>query len=213
MDRDNSIVPLFPSEKVGDQNPHIKGCKVVNYLCVGIFFNATPSLLPPHTTHQHSVFFIHLFFPLFNVFTLTLSISNSNWCGHLLCKDQNGSPELVFWSDGNLNSSCRMVLLKYSWKRSRAQATQSSKHSGLLSTRVFLTTSNVWNRTRKGHNLHFQIITHSGWVTHICVSKLTSIGSHNCLSPCRRQALIWTDAGILLIQILRTIFSENCKRH
>ena len=33
-------------------------------------------------------------------------------------------------------------------------------------------------------------LTHWGRVTHICVSKLTSIGSDNGLSPGRRQAII-----------------------
>ena len=47
-----------------------------------------------------------------------------------------------------------------------------------------------------------------GRVTHICVGKLTIIGSDNGLSPERRQAIIWTNAGILLIGPLRTNFSE-----
>ena len=38
-----------------------------------------------------------------------------------------------------------------------------------------------------------------GRVTHICVGKLTIIVSDNGLSPGRRQAIIWTNAGILLI--------------
>ena len=42
-------------------------------------------------------------------------------------------------------------------------------------------------------------LTHWGRVTHICVSKLTIIGPDNGLSPGRRQAIIWTNAGILLI--------------
>ena len=41
-----------------------------------------------------------------------------------------------------------------------------------------------------------------------CVSKLTVIGSDNGLSPDRRQAIIWTNAGILLIGPLGTNFSE-----
>ena len=45
-------------------------------------------------------------------------------------------------------------------------------------------------------------------MTHICVSKLTIIGADNDLSPGRRQAIIWTNAGILLIGPLRTNFSE-----
>ena len=43
---------------------------------------------------------------------------------------------------------------------------------------------------------------------HICVGNLTSIGSDNGLSPNRRQAIIWTNAGILLIGPLATNFSE-----
>ena len=43
---------------------------------------------------------------------------------------------------------------------------------------------------------------------HICVGKLTIIGSDNGLSPERRQAIIWTNAGLLLIGPLGTNFSE-----
>ena len=52
------------------------------------------------------------------------------------------------------------------------------------------------------------MLTHWGRVTHICVSKLTIIGSDNGLSPGRRQAIIWTNAGILFIGTLGTNFSE-----
>ena len=47
-----------------------------------------------------------------------------------------------------------------------------------------------------------------GRVTHIWVIKLTIIGSDNGLSPGRRQAIIWTNAGILLIGPLGTNFIE-----
>ena len=53
-----------------------------------------------------------------------------------------------------------------------------------------------------------QKLTHWGRVTHICVSQLTIICSDNGLSPDRRQAIIWTNAGILLIGLLGTSFSE-----
>ena len=52
------------------------------------------------------------------------------------------------------------------------------------------------------------LLTHWGRLTHICVSKLTSIASDNGLSPGRRQAIIWTNAGILIIGPLWTNFSE-----
>ena len=56
--------------------------------------------------------------------------------------------------------------------------------------------------------LNVSVKTHWGRVTHICVSKLTIIGSDNGLSPGRRQAIIWTSDGILLIGALGTNISE-----
>ena len=53
-----------------------------------------------------------------------------------------------------------------------------------------------------------QDLTHWVRVTDICVSKLTIIGSDNG----RRQAIIWTNAGILLIGPLGTNF-RNIKRN
>ena len=57
-------------------------------------------------------------------------------------------------------------------------------------------------------SLSLNELTHWGWVTHICVSDLTIISSDNGLSPGRRQAIIRTNAGILLIRPLGTNFSE-----
>ena len=50
-------------------------------------------------------------------------------------------------------------------------------------------------------------------MTNICVGKRTIVGSDNGLSPERRQAIIWTNAGILLIEPLGTNFSEFFKRN
>ena len=47
-----------------------------------------------------------------------------------------------------------------------------------------------------------------GEVTHIGVSKLTIIGSDNDLSPGWRKAIIWTNAGISLIEPLEINLSE-----
>ena len=52
-------------------------------------------------------------------------------------------------------------------------------------------------------------LTHGGQVMHICVSKLTIIDSDNGLSPGWRQAINWTNAGILLTGPLGTNFSET----
>ena len=51
-------------------------------------------------------------------------------------------------------------------------------------------------------------LTHWGRVTYICVDKLTIIGSDNGVSPGQRQAIIWTNVGILSIGPLGTNFSE-----
>ena len=51
-------------------------------------------------------------------------------------------------------------------------------------------------------------LTHWGRVTLVCVGKLTIISSDNGLSPGRRQAIISTNAGILLIGSLGTNFNE-----
>ena len=45
-------------------------------------------------------------------------------------------------------------------------------------------------------------------MTHICISKLTIIGSDNGLSPGQHQAIKYTNAGILLIGPQGTNFSE-----
>ena len=60
-----------------------------------------------------------------------------------------------------------------------------------------------------GIKLHFRYVsnnygkcrnlTHWGRVMYICVDKLTINGSDNGLSPVRRQGIIWTNYGILLI--------------
>ena len=63
-------------------------------------------------------------------------------------------------------------------------------------------TKRQWTRARLCQ------LSHWGRVTHICVSKLTIIGSDNGLSPGRRQAIIWTNARILLIRPLGTNFNE-----
>ena len=53
-----------------------------------------------------------------------------------------------------------------------------------------------------------EMLPHWGRVTHICVSELSIIGSDNGLSPGRRQAIILTNGGILLIRTSGRNFSE-----
>ena len=87
--------------------------------------------------------------------------------------------------------------------------------------KVFQRKSNNFDRNRsKRHWYHrgsfamrdnmraIRRLTHWGRVTHKCVNKLPIIGSDNGLSPGRRQAVIWTNAGIVLIGTLGTNFGE-----
>ena len=68
-----------------------------------------------------------------------------------------------------------------------------------------------WPRSMSPYDItrpQWASLTHWVRVTHICVSKLTIIGLYNGLLPGRRQAIIWTNAGILLIGALGTNVSE-----
>ena len=85
--------------------------------------------------------------------------------------------------------------------------------SGLLS----MTTSNVSPVLVQESNiivaadilrLLLWLLTHWGRVPHICVGNLTIIGSDNGLTPGRHQAIIWTNAEMLLIGHLGTNFIE-----
>ena len=62
-------------------------------------------------------------------------------------------------------------------------------------------TYRMFNHIRIRDFAHF---THWGRVTRLCGSKIIVIGSDNGLSPGRLQAIIWTSAGILLIEPLGT---------
>ena len=79
----------------------------------------------------------------------------------------------------------------------------------MISMDPLTTTMGVYiNHWYRHDGSHLNISTHWGRETHICVGKLTIIASDNGLSPGRRQAIIWTNAGILLIGPLGTNFNE-----
>ena len=71
----------------------------------------------------------------------------------------------------------------------------------------------VWTNRFLFCRWHFQTqfcisVTHWGRVTRKCVADLTIIASDNGLSPDRHQAIIWINAGKLLIGPSGTNFSE-----
>ena len=71
---------------------------------------------------------------------------------------------------------------------------------------LLFTNVTLWNLCEE--TVPKMVLTHWGQMTHICVSKLTIIGSDNGSSPGQCQAIIWTNAGILLTGPLGTNFSE-----
>ena len=75
---------------------------------------------------------------------------------------------------------------------------------------LLITLGSDWNQgIGWEHSLMVRkLLIHRGRAAHICVGKLTTIGSDNGLSPGRRNAIIWTIAEILLIGPLGTNFSE-----
>ena len=69
----------------------------------------------------------------------------------------------------------------------------------------------IWVLYNFGHRASLEMVveglTHWGQVMHICICKLASIVSDNGLSPGQRQAIIWTNTGILFIGPSGTNFS------
>ena len=83
--------------------------------------------------------------------------------------------------------------------------------SAMVITRPLGKVIGIYPRSLGRHQIrliHMGQLIHWGRATHICVGKLIIIGSDNGLSPGRRQAIIWTNAGILLIGPRRINFSE-----
>ena len=80
--------------------------------------------------------------------------------------------------------------------------------------RIYLNPSNGIQNTieyidKNYNDLFKDFSTHWSRVTHICIGKLTIIGSDNDLSPGQCQAIVWTNAGILLTGPLGTKFRDN----
>ena len=118
--------------------------------------------------------------------------------------NQNKAQQGVYCAYDMMVTSCHGNALRFTgrlWGESTGISQKIRKSDSCISFLVAWTSCSM--DCRCGGDL-----THWGRVTHICVNKLTVIGSDNCLSPGRRQAIIWTNAGILLIGPLGTNFSE-----
>ena len=100
--------------------------------------------------------------------------------------------------NGSLSSGCYPRSWSWGWYFGvDPNPVQAWEFSGFTWFQVFLPMAKTWAS-----------LTHWGRVTHICVGNLSIISSDNGLSPARRQAIIWTNAGILLIRSLGTHFRE-----
>ena len=106
----------------------------------------------------------------------------------------------------NLIQVCSTIMFLRITQKLLSQAPMSQNIYIFFGNIFALLASVLWGHLLVG--LTTQDLTHWGWVTHICVNKLTIIGSDNGLSPGRRQAIIWTNAVISLIRTLGTNFSE-----
>ena len=74
---------------------------------------------------------------------------------------------------------------------------------------IFRSTNRFIGRLGRLGDLPFYTLYWTVLYWHLDVySKLTIIGPDNGLPPCQRQAIIWTNAGILLIGQLGTNFSD-----
>ena len=130
--------------------------------------------------------------------TITIQISHQCWNRALLCRVSERTYIICdtrkWWSvHWNLNFLLpQKDLVINSWI------------SNIKDTLIINIPFNICNMMEVSH----EVLTHWGRVTHICISKLTFIVSDNGLSPGRRQAIIWTNDGILLIGPLGTNFSE-----
>ena len=119
------------------------------------------------------------------------------WCGCHFIKRGYESPHMMCLE--NSNRKFNMSYSKTSWcypLKPLIKIKSSSQHFQLI-LRVVL------SLTGGGATLNWDR------VTHICVNKFTIIGSDNGLSPGRRQAIIWTNDGRLLIGPLGTNFNET----
>ena len=104
------------------------------------------------------------------------------------------------------NSTVISVNFDSGWQSARFQCHSSNTWMFVNCTVYFM--SYVYSFYQCGIGTTVWEVTHWGWVTHICVSNLTSIASDNGLSPGGRQAIIWTNAGTLLTGPSRTNFIE-----
>ena len=136
----------------------------------------------------------------------------SQWQTALLCNDVShwlganlGSALSYHWCYANLMTEHKddnqMQKFYYSYPSTSSTTVKKAKLSQMS------WHFKVGRSAQKSYQITYQILTHWGRMTHIFISNLTIVGSDNGLVPTRYQAIIWTNAGILLIGPFGTNFS------
>ena len=171
---------------------------------------------------EHLLYFLHIYFlPVKSLHhiavkagknsILSSSLAIAAWSSWVVevvfyWENRNG-PLIVFLSNTNSEENCCCCNLKQ---------TDSFLRNFAHTCANYLTDYHInkWKQIRNSMQISFVeqasgLLTHCGRVKHICVGKQTIIVLDNGLSPGRRQAIIWTNAGILLIGPLGTNFSES----
>ena len=162
-----------------------------------------------HNLHDDVIKWKH--FPCYWTFvrgihwSLVNSPHKGRWCGalmfSLICAWTNGW--VNSWDAGDLRCHCTHydVTVMEPMLTCYHLGPQKSTSSFLLHAKIL----SVKSRTNLFSS---NVFIHRGRVMHICISKLTIIGSDNGLSLGWCHAIIWTDAGILSIGPLETNFGE-----
>ena len=119
---------------------------------------------------------------------------------YLLCNQQWWNSQLISRKEDDIGAAIQYASCTISvWNRHVLE--QVSGEADLIIYLIHF----LWIQKRLYHEVayfrrHLSTLTHWGQMTHICISKLSIIDSDNGLSPGRRQAIIWTNVGLLLIE-------------
>ena len=147
---------------------------------------------------------------------LASSATASSWMTHRVPRAGSRSrrstlvtfrwPALMGWRRANLTASVSMLRTRSGRALPRSWDTLWYPGRKCVSAKAIheVFGSSTW----LVHLIEHTTLTHWGRMTHICVGKITIIVSDNGLSPGRRQAIIRTNAGLLLIGPLGTNVSE-----
>ena len=114
-------------------------------------------------------------------------------------------------SENPITAKNLIILSREKWSLNSISAENLRAHIWIVHLSIIIENVNVIEihtpQIKHITSMKMLCLTHWGRVTHICVRELTSTGSDNGLSA-GRQAIIWNNAWLLLIEPLGTNFGE-----